>query len=349
MLIADLEFALVEAPTRHGPPVRSLLARVLTDTGVEGWGESAAIWRPTELVARRDWVAPLLADRSIFDLAELLTLDVLASAPLRSAVEMACWDAIGRQLKQPLFRLWGGLYRPRIPVAARLPLDSPEGTARFARELAVQGFRTLIVTAAGQSGHDALVTQAVREASGGRAPLRIDGGRKFERESARELCQRLEPLGIQAAIDLLAANDFVRHAELEQQTALPLAVSQLVTNPADVVALARTSRSPQAVVNLDTVGGITAARKCAATAEAAGVAVSLGGSSRLGIATAAQLHLAAATPVFTLAHEFGCHLLLDDLVREPFSAGDGFLGVPQGPGLGIEVDRDRVEAWAARD
>jgi L-alanine-DL-glutamate epimerase-like enolase superfamily enzyme len=349
MLIADLEFALIEAPARQGPAVRSLIVRLLTDTGIEGWGESTAIWRVGELVARRDLVLPLLADRNVFDVEELLTLDVLASAPLRSAIEMACWDAIGRQLKQPLFRLWGGLYRPRIPVAARLPLDSPEGTARFARELSVQGYRTLIITAAGQCGHDAMVAQAVRDAIGGRAPLRIDGGRRFDRESAQELCRLLEPLGIQAAIDILAANDFVRHADLEQHTTLPLAVCQLVHGPRDLFALARTSRSPQAIVNLDLVGGLTTARKCAAAAEAAGVALSLGGASRLGIAAAAQLHLAAATPYLTVAHEFSCHLLLDDLISERFTAGDGFLGVPQGPGLGVEIDRDRFESLAARE
>lgn len=349
MHIADLEFALVEAPARQGPPVRSLIVRLQSDTGVEGWGESTAIWRVSELVARRDLVLPLLADRSLFDLEELLTLDVLASAPLRSAIEMACWDAIGRQLKQPLFRLWGGLYRPRIPVAARLPVDSPEGTARFARELSVQGYRTLIITAAGQCSHDAMVAQAVRDAVGGRAPLRIDGGRRLDREAALELCRQLEPLGMQAAIDLLAANDFVRHSELEQQTTLPLAVCQLVQGARDVSALARMARSPQAIVNLDWVGGLTSARKCAAVAEATGVALSLGGTSRLGIAAAAQLHLAAATPYLTMAHEFSCHLLLDDVITERFTTGDGFLSVPQGPGLGVEIDRDRLDTLAARE
>ena len=346
MLIADLDFALCESPARHGPPVRSLLVHLVTDTGVEGWGESTAIWRPGELTARRDIVLPLLADRNVFDLEELLLLDVLASPALRSAVEMACWDAIGRRLNQPLFRLWGGLYRPRIPVAARLPLDTAEGAARFARELAEQGFRHWIITASGQPSLDASVFQAVREAIGPVAPMRFDGARRYALDTAQVICERLQPWGVQAAIDVLTANDFVRLQELEQLTSVPLAVCGLIRGASDVAALARMSRMPQGVLDLDLIGGLTSARKCVATAEAVGASLSLAAGNSLGIAAAAQLHLAAATPSLASAHEFSAPFLQQDLLVEQLAAVDGCLRVPQSPGLGIEVDREKLERFA---
>jgi len=349
MLIADLDFYLCQASTSQGPPVRSLLVRLQSDKGIEGWGESTGVWRSSELVPRRDVVLPLLADRNLFDLEELLLLDVLASAPLRSAVEMACWDIMGKAVKQPLFRLWGGLFRHRIPVMARLAQDSPESAARLARELVEQGYRTLVVTAAGQPQLDASVLRAVRESAGRRTLIWLDGQRRFDRESALTLCANVEPLGLQGVIDPLAAGDFIRHQELETATSVRLAVSQLIAGPADVLALARVARMPQAVVNLDRLGGLTAVRKCVACAEAANVPIALGGAARLGIATAAALHLAAAMPHLSTAQEFGCHVLQDDVTVERLLSSDGLLSVPQSPGLGIEVDRDKVDELAARD
>ena len=97
MKINDLEFHLVEVGCAGSvQPVRSLLVRLTTDSGLKGWGEAGSAWRPGELAARRDALLPVLAGRSIFDIEELHTLEALADAPLRCAVEMACWDLIGR-------------------------------------------------------------------------------------------------------------------------------------------------------------------------------------------------------------------------------------------------------------
>ena len=96
MKINDLEFHLVEIGcTGLAQPVRSLLVRLTTDSGLEGWGEAGVAWRLGELSARRDALLPVLAGRSIFDIEELHTLEALAPPPLRAAVEMACWDLVG--------------------------------------------------------------------------------------------------------------------------------------------------------------------------------------------------------------------------------------------------------------
>jgi L-alanine-DL-glutamate epimerase-like enolase superfamily enzyme len=159
----------------------------------------------------------------------------------------------------------------------------------------------------------------------------------------------LEPLGVQGVVDPLAAGDFVRHQDLESATSVRLAVSQLIAGPADILALAKVARMPQVVVNLDRLGGLTALRKCVACAEAANVPIAIGGAARMGVATAAVLHLAAAMPHLSTAQELACHVLQDDVTVERLVSTDGSLSVPQSPGLGIEVDRDKVDELAARD
>lgn len=345
MKISDLEFFLVEPRRRAGEALhRSLLVRLATASGEEGWGEARSAWRPAELAARRDALLPVLAGRSIFDIEELLELDALSFAPLRCAVEMACWDLVGRAARQPLCHLFGGEYRARIPLAVRLPRRGEQRTAQMARELAEQGFHTQIVICGGNATEDLKTLDTVRAAIGDRAKLRLDGAASYERDDARELCSQLEKKGLQFFLDPLVSADPSEVASLARLTSLPLAVSRGVRTASDVLALVRGGATPHVVIELDQVGGLLAARKCAAVADAGGVRVSLGGGCGLGPALAARLMLAAATRNLDGSHECAYYQLHEDVLTERLPISDGMIPAPQGPGLGIEIDRAKLEA-----
>ena len=347
MKLSDLEFFLVEIPrTRLLPPVRSLLVRLSTDGGLEGWGEACLSWRPGELTARRDLLLPVLAGRSIFDIEELHLLDALGSPPLRSAIEMACWDLVARAAGQPLCRLLGGEYRRRIPLAARLTGRSPDRLARLARELADQGFHAQIVTASGETELDRQILLAVRDSVGDRMQLRMDAQASYTMDAARDLCCEIEPQNLQFLLDPLSTADLYPIASLGRQVSVPLAVGRAIRRPADVLAMARCGAASTVVVDLEQLGGISPARACATIAAAAGVAMLLGGRPSLGIGTAALLHLAAATPTLSGAHESAYHQLRGDVLAEPIELAGGMMTVPQGPGLGVEVDRAKVERFS---
>lgn len=346
MEINDLEFYLVEIGRNEpGRPVRSLLVRLLTDEGLEGWGESSLAWRAAELAPRRDALLPVLAGRSIFDIEELHVLEALANPQLRAAVEMAFWDLAGRAAGQPLCRLLGGEYRRRIPVAVRLADGTPRRMARVARTLAEHGFHAQIVASGGRIEDDVAALAAVREALGDRAELRLDAMARFDVETARDLCAALEYAGVRFVLDPLGTRELYPVASLGRQTGVPLAVGRAIGGPADVLALVRCGAARFVVVDPEQVGGIVPARKCAAVAEAGGVAAVLRGGPSLGIATAAMLHLAAATPAFENCNECAVDQLHDDVLAEPLEIGDGMIAVPQGPGLGVQLDRAKMERY----
>src|SRR3954453_9912088 len=103
MKISDLEFYLVAGPSTEPPHrVRSLVVRLVCDTGLEGWGEAPLEWRPSELEERRHSILPMIAGRSLFDVEELLAVDAVRPTALKSAMEMASWDAIGRAIGEPI-------------------------------------------------------------------------------------------------------------------------------------------------------------------------------------------------------------------------------------------------------
>jgi glucarate dehydratase len=100
------------------------------------------------------------------------------------------------------------------------------------------------------------------------------------------------------------------------------------------------------VIDPELLGGISAARACIQIGAAAGLTLMLGSRPSLGLATAAMLQLAAATPSLTAAHESWYHRLSGDVLTEPLIVTDGMMAVPQCAGLGVEVDRARVEKYS---
>lgn len=344
--ICDLELFLVEVP-RSGanPPVVSLLVRLATDQGHDGWGEAGVGWRAAELAARRESLLPALAGRSALDIAELSELDALAAAPLRCAVEMASWDLLGRSLGQPLCNLLGGVYRKRVPLAVRLPEGPVQHVAQAARELADVGFRTQIAALTGAVEADLELVAQLLESLEDRAELRLDGQRRYPFDEARLLAGELPRRGIQYLLDPLADSGWERWTALRNESNVPLAAGAALRTPADVFAAARCGAMACAALDLESIGGILAVRQCAAVTAAAGLSASLAGRPCLGIGTAARLQVAAATPGLAAANQCAYQQLTDDVLAEPLRVQDGMLELPQGPGLGVEVDRAKLERY----
>jgi L-Ala-D/L-Glu epimerase len=346
MIITDLEFYLVEVRCL-GPmaPVRSLLLRLSTDMGMEGWGEAQVDWRADELPARRNALLPVLAGRSVFDIEELLGLGALRLASLRCAVDMACWDLVGRAAGQPLCHLFGGGYRRRISLAVRVGGRSIQRVAQLSRELAEQGFHAQVIGSLGRLEDDLELVATVRQWTQGRAELRFDAAAGYDMDSARDLCGELEGAGLKYVLDPLKTRDLDQVASLRRQTSVPLAVWRSIRSPTDVLAVVRCGAAPIVIVDLQLVGGIGTAKKCAAIAQAAGLGASLDTGPSLGVGMAAMLQLAAAAPAYANCYQSAYHHIEDDLLCEPLEIVDGMIAVPHGPGLGVEVDRAKLDRY----
>ena len=346
MRISDLEFFLVEVQ-RTGllPPVRSLLVRLNSDNGAEGWGEGWISWRPSELLPRRESILPVLSGRSIFDIEELHSVEALACPSLRAAVEMACWDLAGKAFGQPLCRLWGGEYRQRIPLAVRLAGRWPQRLAWLARELSAHGYHAQVIAASGEVALDRQIVETVRQSVGHGVQLRVDAQASYSLDDARDLCREIESQQIQCLIDPLATRELYPIASLARQTTVPLGIWRAVLSPGDLLALTRCDAAAQVIIDIEQLGGISPARACAAIGAAAGISLMLGSRPSLGIATAAMLHLAAAPPGLSAANESAYHQLANDVLAEPLEVAGGMMTVPEGPGLGVEVDRGKVDRF----
>jgi glucarate dehydratase len=239
------------------------------------------------------------------------------------------------------------MYRQRIPLAVRLAGRSEGRLVPLARELADRGFHAQIISSCGRWDQDLETLAAVRKGAGDRVDLRLDAAANYDMDTARQLCAALEDHAVEFVLDPLQANQLDEIASLRRQTSVRLAVWRAIHGPADVLAMVRCGAASLAVVDLQQVGGIAPARESAAIVQAAGVSASLGTGPSVGIGVAAMLQLAAATPAFSGCNECACHQLQDDLLAEPLEILDGMITVPQAPGLGVEIDRAKLERYQA--
>jgi L-alanine-DL-glutamate epimerase-like enolase superfamily enzyme len=276
-----------------------------------------------------------------------------------ASVDVALWDLIGKATGQPLYKLWGGRKEKVLPYASTIQLSTPERAASLAAELLEEGWKAIKLRLHHETlEEDAQTAEAVRAEVGDRMEIMADAnqaqspgtwqpgvqwdlGRAVE--SARELerlryCWLEEPLP-RYAFDLLA--------ELNRLVELPIAGGEnnsglhefrwmLERGVYDVL-------QPDSLVS----GGLTELRKIGALAEAFGkrVVPHHGGGA---IGTIAHLHLVAAwphAPYLELLHDppIGAYRHRLAIFRDPPTVdATGHMSLPQGPGLGVEIDPDLI-------
>jgi L-alanine-DL-glutamate epimerase-like enolase superfamily enzyme len=342
MFLADLELFLLELPASNGA-VRTLLVRVADDSGQEGWGESRAAWHAGELAARRNSLLAVLAGRAIHDVEALLADDLLADRALACGIEMALWDLIARAAQQPLCHLLGGAYRSNVPLAIRLWPGSIENVVHWARTFAAQGIASQTIISTGLPEGDLQLVGALRDACSQRVQFRLDARGQYDSRAAAKLCSELETESVEFVLDPLADGHSDWLFAVRTRSRVSLACYEAISAPADVLHLARTGNVSHVLIDPVRVGGLARARQCAVVAAAAGMGAGVRMLGTSGLALAATLQVAAATPAFGTGHECSYPLLHDDILREPLRTSEGMLTVPMGPGLGVEIDRDKVE------
>jgi L-alanine-DL-glutamate epimerase-like enolase superfamily enzyme len=342
MLIGDLELFVIELPASDAA-VRSLLVRVASETGLEGWGETRKPWRPAELPARRKSLLAALGGREAHDIESILALDVLADRALACGVEMALWDLVGQAARQPLCHLLGGAYRPSVPLAVRLPAGAVDNVAHWARVFLAQKIASQTISSTGDVEGDLKLMAALGEACSDRVRFRLDAGGRYAWRAAAGLCRQLAPLSVEFVVDPVSDGQAEHLASVHAAARVPLAAFQSVESLQGVMQLARDGTVAAVVVDPVLVGGLLRARACAAVADAGELAAMLRIEGTSGLAIAATLQVAAATPAFTGGHECSYPKLHDDILVEPLRMVDGMLAVPILPGLGVQVDRDKVD------
>jgi D-galactarolactone cycloisomerase len=276
-----------------------------------------------------------------------------------SAIDMALWDIAGKALGVPVHRLLGGAFRKRVQAyATGFYRISGQGEASRLGEEAVAhyeaGFRAMKVKLGYGVADDIAVMREVRRALGPReVTLMVDTNHGYGVADAIRLGAALEEYDLRWYEEPVAPEDLDGYRELRGKLRMPIAGGENEHTLYGFRALLGQRCVDVAQPDLGSCGGLTAGRHIVALAQAHGVAVNphVWGSA---VAQAASLQFIAAVPVAhhgvfaqepIFEYDRSSHPFRQHLVAEPLQHTDGWLVVPERPGLGVEVDRAVLERY----
>ena len=316
---------------------RQLALLRLRSEGAEGLGEAAPLnlrgGTPLALVVEELdalWRPQLVGEQLSGDPEDHVRGVAEFSRQARDAVKMALFDLVGRLSDVPVWRLLGASAAAPVPCNATLVAGEPDTVARHAREWAARGFETFKLKA-GMDG-DVETVNAVRDAVGPQAQLRIDANGSWSVDVAAERLRQMSPLELAeqpvATLDEMAA--------LRERTDVLLSADESVVTLEDAEAAAHVCDA--ATVKLAKVGGPRAAMLIA---ERIPVYLSSALDGPVGIAAAG--HVAQAIEDRGFAHGLATSLLFaETIAAQECSVADGHLHLASGPGLGVEIDEDAL-------
>lgn len=334
------------------PGSTRLLVTLQTDEGLTGYGETICLHEFIQPVLEKT-IAPLVIGEDPHNIERVHRKvegagyyhHKRAAVAALAGVELAMWDLVGKSAGKPLHQLWGGCFRRLIPTIAYLHVRPPAELAEEAADYVAKGWTTVKVKIGMDPTNDIEAMRAVREAIGPEVRLRADVNGAWTPGTARRQLVKLEELDLEFVEQPLMLDDLVGHAALRRSSRVPICIDEGAFTTTDVLTIIRLEAADVILVDGHEAGGWFQARKQAAIAEAAGIPVGIHSGGELGLSLAANLHLAAATPNLTIAIDSNYHGMPDDIITERFSYQGGALAVPEGPGLGVEIDWDKVERY----
>jgi muconate cycloisomerase len=350
-----------------------VIVKLQTDEGIVGLGESPMLveWagdyqryygespRTVKHVIA-DYLLPAIKGEDVFAIERIHEkMDRVCKGHFyaKAAVDIALYDAMGKALGTPVYNLLGGCYRREIPLVHSCGIMPPD-RCRAEAEIAVrEGIRTIKLKVGLDEQRDLAALKAVREVVGPDIDITVDANQAWPTaKRAIQVIRRMEEHGV--AFVEQPCDGLDKLEEVAHTVETPIMADESAWSPFDLLEIAR--RLAVDLISLYTTkpGGLFRAKKVAAVAEAAGLPCNLNGSAESGVGNAANLHLVAATKIVSLPcvlsitspegkapTEVAGHFYMDDVVTEPFEFKNGCLIVPDGPGLGIELDEKKLARY----
>ena len=362
--ITAIEAILVDLPTIR-PHVLAMttmhrqtlcLVRLTCCDGIMGLGEATTIgglaYGPespeTIKTAIDTYFAPLLIGENAAMPARLMALlarHVVGNHFAKCAIETALRDAQGKRLGLPVSELLGGRRADTLPVLWTLASGDTARDIAEAEAMLDQRRHNAFKLKIGKRdlADDVAHVGAIKAALGSRASVRVDVNMAWDEPTARRGLAMLADAGCD-----LVEQPIVRHnrdgmARLVALGLVPIMADESLTGPASAMDFARAAAADVFAVKIEQSGGLDAARAVAQIGDAAGIALYGGTMLEGAIGTIASAHAFATFPALQWGTElFGPLLLTEDILTEPLPYRDFALDVPQGAGLGIAIDEERL-------
>lgn len=351
----------VRRPRDHGSGLVSgkievVIMRLETEAGSDGWGEASpwAVFTGTaeaSIAALSRYLAPAVLGRPVGDVAAIMAdadRALVGHPEAKAALETALLDCIGRKTSMPVWALLGGRARQRIPLSVSLADPDFPADLDLLEWLRKDGIG-IVKLKTGAKGHDFDIVRLERLR--GDFPgldVRVDYNQGMQPFEALRRLRDIEAFNVTFIEQPVPGGDRAAMAELTAALDTPIVADESVFDPRQALAAAQAKICDGISIKIMKCGGIRSGLQMAAIAEASGMSAYGGDMFETGIAHLAGTHMIAAAPNITLGCEFyqARYYLENDLLAAPFPIENGQVVVPDGPGLGRDVDSSKVAEYA---
>lgn len=336
-----------------------LLVKVHTDEGLIGLGEASCTprWSGEDQFTAQHFIngyfSPQLIgqDPTRIDACSHLFMPVVAGNPFtKAAVEMALWDIAGKAAGKPVYQLLGGKVREFVPTKWSISGREAHIAAEIAADAKARGFVKMKVKVGIDEEGDLARVAAVRQAIGEEIQLGVDanGGWKTANHAV-SVIERLAEHRIHFVEQPLPAFDLEGMANVHGRVHFPIIADESVYTLQDAKNLAHAKAADVFSIYVGKAGGIGPARELCEFAEKTGHSCTIGSNLEMGIGSAAMIHLGIACRGIH-AETFACDIIgpmyyEDDLLTEPVPIAGGIARCIEKPGLGVELDDEKVEKY----
>jgi muconate cycloisomerase len=374
MKITGLETIVIELPGRSSYTWRSLqvpigryvILKISTDEGITGLGEAPAIlsWggehgryfgEDPGIVCYliRDCFTAMLVGADPFAVKNILAqadIDIRGYPYTKAMIESALFDIMGRSL--------GGAVRTEIPLCHSVGVAAPEDAAKEAAQVVEDGINWLQIKVPGEPAEDLAIVKEIRRQVGAEVTIFPDINRGYK--SVKTATNSIKAMHGEADISAVEqpVEGIDAMAAVCRAVEIPVIVDEGCWTPQDAIEIVKRGSADVISIYFTKSGGLIRSMEIGAIGRAAGLPTNVNGSLEGGVGNASNLHLAAALEgtvlpgvitVNTLAGreqtKVGGVFYTDDVITEPFEYADGCLKVPDKPGLGIELDPEKIEKY----
>ncbi|MGB5705648.1 MAG: mandelate racemase/muconate lactonizing enzyme family protein [Arenicellales bacterium] len=330
----------------------STVVRISTDQGLEGWGEVCPLG-PLYLASHGQGARAALQEMAPgligVDPTNLSAVHIALDGSLRghsyakSAVDVACWDLLGKATGRDVATLLGGRLQQNFPLYKAVPLGSPEEMKEYVLERRAEGIHRFQLKIGANPYDDAERVRHVLEVTGDEDYIVADANGGWRLQDAMIAARLLEPL--QRVFFEEPCKTLEECLYVRRHTSLPMVLDEVITDVNTMLRAFHTGGMEAVNLKISKFAGLTGSKLVRDIADKLGLRVTIEDSWGGDLVTAAVSHLAASTradQVLTVS-------FMNDWTNEHIAgymprSDHGVGAAPTGPGLGVEVDVDRLGA-----
>jgi L-alanine-DL-glutamate epimerase-like enolase superfamily enzyme len=334
----------------------AVMIKLTTDTGMVGWGQAVPIstWSDetleTSTIALRNYFGPALKGLDVEEIAGAHAAMNKAIRPVfstgmpltRAAIDMALHDLIGKVQNRNLAELWGRTRRGRVELSWTVNVTSLDGVDASVEEGKRLGYRHFNVKVAPDPAFDAQVVRKVRDA----APegfLWVDANTGYDLETALAVAPKFAELGVQVFESPLPPNRISGYQALRKQGAVPIYMDEGVVDPVALEEFIKLGMLDGMAMKPARCGGLTSNKRQIELCMEHGLKWVGSGLCDPDLSLGAALSLYDAYDLDTAAVLNGPQFLDASVLKSPVVVEDAIAQVPDGPGLGLEVDEEKLK------